>query len=162
MNNFLVFAGIHWALIGAGLAFIGGAIGSSIGITYVANVGAGVLAEDPEKFGRVLPLVAMPGTQGIYGFITAFLVWVFFLREPKLLADANVGFQVFLSCLPVAFACFISAVYQGLTGTGAVSLVGKRAEAGGRAIILPALVETYAVLSLIITILLLLAVRGQV
>jgi len=162
MKTFLMFAGVHWALIGAGVAFIGGAIGSSMGITYVANVGAGVLAEDPDKFGRLLPIIAMPGTQGIYGFITAFLVWVFFLRTPQLLANPSVGFQVFLSCLPVAFACFVSAIYQGLTGTGAAALIGKRAEAGGRAIILPALVETYAVLSLIISILLLLAIKGQV
>lgn len=161
MKTFLVFAGTHWALMGAGFAFIGGAIGSSIGITYAANVGAGVLAEDPDKFGRILPIVAMPGTQGIYGFITAFLVWVFFLKDPKLLASANVGFEVFLACLPVAFACFISAIYQGLTGMGAASLIGKRPEAGGRAIIFPALVETYAVLSLIISMLLLLTIKGQ-
>jgi V/A-type H+-transporting ATPase subunit K len=160
--KFIFFAGAHWALIGAGFAFIGGAIGSSLGITYTANVATGVMAEDPEKFGRLLPLVAMPGTQGIYGFITAFLVWVFFLRDPKSLADATVGFQVFLSCMPVAFACLISAIYQGRTGTGAAALIGKRPETGGQAIILPALVETYAVLALIITILLLLAIKGQV
>src|SRR3990170_8853886 len=160
MRTFLVFAGSHWALLGAGVAFIGGAIGSSIGITYAANVGAGVLAEDPERFGRILPIVAMPGTQGIYGFITAFLVWVFFLREPKLLADASLGFEVFLACMPVAFACLISAIYQGLTGTGAASLIGKRPEAGGRAIIFPALVETYAILSLVISIILFLTIRG--
>lgn len=162
MKFFLFFAGTHWALMGAGTAFIGGAIGSSIGITYAANVGSGVLAEDPDKFGRILPIVAMPGTQGIYGFITAFLVWTFFLRDPKLLADATVGFQIFLACMPVAFACLVSPIFQGLTGTGAASLIGKRPEAGGRAIILPALVETYAVLSLIITMLLLLNIRGGV
>lgn len=160
MKLFLFFAGAHWALMGAGIAFVGGAVGSSIGITYAANVGSGVLAEDPEKFGRILPIVAMPGTQGIYGFITAFLVWTFFLRDPKLIADATVGFQVFLACLPVAFGCLTSAIFQGLTGTGAASLIGKRPEAGGRAIILPALVETYAVLALIITMLLLLEIRG--
>src|SRR3990172_8112199 len=154
MDTFLVFAGSHWALMGAGLAFIGGAIGSSIGITYAANVGAGVLSEDPDKFGRILPIVAMPGTQGIYGFITAFMVWIFFLREPKTLAEAGVGFQVFLACWPVAMACLFSGVYQGRTSMGAASLVGKRSEAGGRAIIFPALVETYAVFSLIISILL--------
>lgn len=160
METFLGFTGSHWALFGAGLAFIGGAIGSSLGITYVANVSSGVLSEDPDKFGRILPLVAMPGSQGIYGFITAILVWVFFLREPKLLADANVGFQVFLACIPVAFACFVSGRYQGITGMGAASLIGKRAEAGGRAIIFPALVETYAILSLVICILLLITIKG--
>lgn len=160
MQLFIFLTGVHWATFGAGVAFIGGAIGSSLGITYVSNVAAGVLSEDPDKFGRLLPLAAMPGTQGIYGFITAFLVWVFFLREPKLLADPMVGFDVFLACLPVAFACLVSSIYQGRTGIGAVSLIGKRGETAGRAIILPALVETYAVLALIITILLLLNIKG--
>lgn len=162
MQVFMSLTGVQWALFGGGLAFIGGAIGSSIGITYAANVGQGVLAEDPEKFGRILPVVAMPGTQGIYGFITAFLVWIFFLREPKSLEAANIGFQVFLACMPVAWACLFSAIYQGKTGMGAASLIGKKAEAGGRAIIFPALVETYAVLALIISILLLLTISGRV
>lgn len=153
--------GNHWALFGAGLAFIGGAIGSSVGITYAANVAAGVIAEDPEKFGRLLPIVAMPGTQGIYGFITAFMVWIFFIQDPKLLKEAEIGLQVFFACLPVAFACLVSGIFQGLTGTGAAALVGRQPESSGRALILPALVETYAVLSLIITVLLLLTISGR-
>ncbi len=160
MDTFIFFTGMHWALAGAGMAFMGGAIGSAVGITYVANVGSGVLSEDPDKFGRILPLVAMPGSQGIYGFITAVLVWVFFLQDAKSLVEASVGFQVFLACVPVAVACLFSGVYQGITGTGAASLIGKQAESGGRAIIFPALVETYAILSLVIAILLLLNIKG--
>lgn len=160
MENVIVFTGVNWAQLGAAVAFIGGAIGSAIGITYVANVGAGVLSEDPEKFGRILPLVAMPGSQGIYGFITAILVWVFFLQDPKSLADPSVGFQVFLSCIPVAVACMFSGIFQGITGTGAASLIGRQPDSGGRAIIFPALVETYAILSLVIAILFLLNIKG--
>lgn len=162
MDTFLSFAGTHWALFGAGLAFIGGAIGSIIGITYAATAGAGVLAEDPGKFGRILPIVAMPGTQGAYGFITAILVWFLFLRDPKALTEANVGFQIFLACIPVAVACLFSGLYQGRTSVGSVSLVARRSEEGGRALIFPALVETYAVLSLIITMLILLDIGGLI
>jgi V/A-type H+/Na+-transporting ATPase subunit K len=154
--------GSQWATFGAAVAFIGGGIGSSMGIAYVANVGAGILAEDPDKFGRVLPIIAMPGTQGIYGFITAFLVWIFFLQDPEALVDAGVGAQVFFACLPVAIGCLFSGMYQGYAGTGAAGFIGRRPEMAGRAIILPALVETYAVLSLIITILLLLQIGGLI
>jgi len=161
METVFGLAGSHWALFGAGLAFIGGAIGSSMAIAYVANVAAGVIAEDSEKFGRVLPLVAMPGTQGIYGFITAFMVWIFFIQEPKLLDNPQVGFQVFFACLPVAFGCLFSGIYQGVAGTGAAALVGKQPESSGRALILPALVETYAVLALIVSVLLLLTISGR-
>lgn len=157
-QTFWSLSGVQWALMGAGLAFIGGAIGSSIGITYAANVGAGILAEDPDKFGRLVPIIAMPGTQGVYGFITAFLVWLFFVRRGVAVPNGAVGFQVFASCLPVAFGCLFSAIYQGLTGTGAAAMVGKRPESSGIAIILPALVETYAVFSLVVSVLLILTV----
>ncbi len=155
VGNFGGLSGLHWALLGAALAVIGGGIGSSMGITYIANVAAGILTEQPDRFGPLLPLVAIPGTQGIYGFITG--VMVIFVMKPgagwEALSGAT-GFQIFLACLPVAFVCMISAIYQGLTSTGAAGMVAKRREEAGRALVLPALVETYAVLSLIITILL--------
>ena len=34
---------------------------------------AGVITEDPNKFGKVLLLQLLPGTQGIYGLLVAFL-----------------------------------------------------------------------------------------
>jgi V/A-type H+-transporting ATPase subunit K len=160
MQTVLGMSGFQWAELGAALAFIFGAIGSSVGITYVANVSSGILAEDPDKFGRLLLLIAMPGSQGIYGFITAFLIWVFFLSNPKSVANPQIGVQVFLASLPVAVACLISAIYQGRTGAGAAGIVAKKEEAAGRAVVLPGLVETYAVLSLIISILFLIAIRG--
>jgi V/A-type H+-transporting ATPase subunit K len=147
-------SGLHWALIGAAIAVIGGGSGSAMGITYIANVAGGILTEMPDRFGPLLPLVVIPGTQGIYGFITA--VFVAFVMKPASGWEALpgwVGFLIFLSCLPVAFVCLISGVYQGLTSVGAAGIVAKRREEMGRALVLPALVETYAVLSLIVTIL---------
>jgi V/A-type H+-transporting ATPase subunit K len=162
MSTFAGLTGLHWALLGAAVAVIGGGIGSSMGITYVANVASGILSEDPEKFGPLLPLVAIPGTQGIYGFITGVLV--VFVMTPGGGWDALEGlrgFQIFLSCLPVAFNCCVSAIYQGLTAMGAAGMVAKRREEAGRALVLPALVETYAVLAFIVTIILLMVVvRG--
>jgi len=146
-------SGVHWALLGAALAVIGGGSGSSMGITYIANVAGGILTDMPDLFGPLLPLVVIPGTQGIYGFITGVLVA--FVMKPSSGWEALpgwVGFQIFFACLPVAFVCCISAIYQGLTSVGAAPMVAKRREEMGRALVLPALVETYAVLSLIVTI----------
>ncbi len=158
METFAGLSGFHWALLGAAVAVIGGGIGSAMGITYVANVASGILTEDPDKFGPLLPVVAIPGTQGIYGFITG--VMVAFVMKPGVEGGWNAlpgvcGFYIFLACLPVAFNCCISAIYQGLTSVGAAGMVAKRREEAGRALVLPALVETYAVLSLITTIILL-------
>jgi V/A-type H+-transporting ATPase subunit K len=143
--------------MGAAFATVGGGIGSAIGITTISNAAAGIVTEDAEKFGRVLPLAAMPGTQGIYGLITAILVMTFFgffgTAEPVIAGDT--GFKVFLSCLPVAAVCLVSAIYQGMTAVGAAGMVARRSEDAGKALIFPALVETYAVFALIITIILL-------
>jgi V/A-type H+/Na+-transporting ATPase subunit K len=139
--------GFQWAMFG--VAFIGGGMGSAIGITYVSNVASGILVEDPDKFGSLLPLLAIPGTQGIYGLITAILVTIFF--DLAKLTGLN-GLLVFFSCLPVAFVCFISAIFQGLTAASASAMVARRTEELGKAMVLPALVETYAVFSLILTI----------
>jgi V/A-type H+-transporting ATPase subunit K len=153
--------GLDWAYLGAAVAAIGGGIGSSIGITSIANAAAGVVSEDPEKFGKVLPLAAMPGTQGIYGLVTMILVFVFtgvFAGTAELTADE--GLRVFYSCLPVAVLCMVSGVYQGLTAVGAAGMVARREEDAGKALIFPALVETYAVFALVVTILMLLYVTG--
>jgi V/A-type H+-transporting ATPase subunit K len=147
-------SGLHWALLGAAVAVIGGGAGSAMGITYIANVAGGILTEMPDRFGPLLPLVVIPGTQGIYGFITGVLVA--FVMKPSAGWDAltgMLGFQIFVACLPVAFVCFVSGAYQGLTAAGASGMVARRREEMGRALVLPALVETYAVLSLIVTIL---------
>jgi V/A-type H+-transporting ATPase subunit K len=141
--------GFQWAIFGAATAFIGGGMGSAIGITYVSNVASGILVEDPDKFGSMLPLLAIPGTQGIYGLITAILVTIFFnLSE----LSGFSGLLVFFACLPVAFVCCVSAIYQGLTAASAAGMVARRTEELGKAMVLPALVETYAVFSLILTI----------
>jgi V/A-type H+/Na+-transporting ATPase subunit K len=146
--------GLQWALLGAAIAVVGGGSGSAMGITYIANVAGGILTEMPDRFGPLLPLIVIPGTQGIYGFITAVLVA--FVMKPSSGWEALpgwVGFLIFLACLPVAFVCLVSGAYQGLTSAGAAGIVAKRREEMGRALVLPALVETYAVLSLIVTIL---------
>ena len=141
--------GYQWAVLGAALAFIGGGMGSSIGITYANHVASGILVEDPDKFGPLLPIIAIPGTQGVYGLITAILVPILFNLNK---IPAQKGLLVFFSCLPVAFVCFLSAIYQGLSSASAAAMVARRTEEAGKALILPALVETYAVFSLILTI----------
>ncbi len=157
MNDlFWGMSGADWALLGGGLAAILGGIGSAIGITAASSAVAGIVSEDGEKFGKLLPLAAMPGTQGIYGFIAAVLVLIFFnMLSGEIAIPAAIGFKIFLACMPVAFLCLVSAIYQGLTAAAAAGIVARRSEDAGKALILPALVETYAVLALIVTILML-------
>ena len=158
-ETFWGMTGTDWALIGAGFAAVLAGIGSAAGITIAAGTASGILSEDDTKFGQLLPIAAMPGTQGIYGFIAAVLVVVFFnILGGTTDLPGIAGFQIFLACQPVAWLCLISAIYQGRTGSSAAGIIaaGKRAPA----LVFPALVETYAILSLIVTILMLLGLQA--
>lgn len=151
-TTFAGLTGYQWGMLGAALAFIGGGTGSAVGITLVNHVASGILVEDPDKFGPLLPIIAIPGTQGVYGLITAILVPILFNLSK---ISGEKGFLVFLACMPVAFVCNISAIYQGMSSVSASAMVARRTEEAGKALILPALVETYAVFSLILSIYLL-------
>ncbi|MDD3631273.1 MAG: V-type ATP synthase subunit K [Atribacterota bacterium] len=149
--------GIVLAYLGAALAIGLAGSGSAIGVGIAGTSGAGVMTEDPSKFGLVLLLQALPGTQGIYGLLVGFLVLTrigIFAGTPATLT-LNQGLQILNSSLPIAIAGFFSAIYQGKASAGAIGLIARRPEETGKALVMPAMVETYAVLSLLGSILLL-------
>lgn len=149
-----IFNGRNIALLGAALATILPGIGSAKGVGMVAEASAGVLAEDPSKFGSTLLLQVLPGTQGIYGFATAFVI---ILRMGLLSTpvEMSIGRGVlFLTLsLPVAFAGYFSAIRQARVAVAGVSVVAKRPEEFGKCITSAVLVEMYAILALLISIL---------
>ncbi len=149
--------GLAIAIAGAALsAFLAGT-GSAIGIATAAQTADGVLSEDPEKFGRLLILVALPGTQGIYGLLGTFLVIIKlgFVGGAVQGLTMYQGVQIFFACLPVAIAGLFSALHQGKTCAAGVELTAKRPEQMMKGVIYAAMVETYAIFGLLATILLL-------
>jgi V/A-type H+-transporting ATPase subunit K len=149
--------GLFLALFGAALAGGMAGIGSAIGIGIAGNSAAGVMTEDPDKFVKCLALQALPGTQGIYGLLIVFVV----LSKVGLLAGTPAaltwtqGLLVFAACMPVALVCWISAIAQGKTSASSIQMISKKPDAFATAMVLPAMVETYAVLSLLISIIML-------
>lgn len=149
--------GIYLAILGAALAVGLAGTGSALGIGIAGQAAAGVITEDPEKFGKVLLLQALPGTQGIYGFLAGFWVMlkIGLLGGTLATIDVGVGLQIFGACLPIAIAGLSSGIYQGKVSAAGIFLTAKRPEESGKGLILSAMVETYAVLGLLATILLL-------
>ena len=154
--------GLVLAILGGVLAVFMCGIGSSIGIGYVGSESAGVLSEDPEKFGKLIILVALPGTQGFYGLVTAFLV----IMKTGLIGGGKVpdislvaGLNIMLSCLPIAFAGMFSAIHQGKVCAAGAAMVAKRPEEMFKGVMFGALVETYAVVGLVSTILFLNSIK---
>ncbi len=147
--------GVTLAVLGGALAVILGGIGSAIGVGLAGQASAGVMSEDPDKFGSLLLLVALPGTQGIYGFLSAFLVILKLgLVGEVVTVNYFQGWQLLISCLPVAFTGLVSGIHQGKVCAAGVYMVAKQPKDLMKPVIMAALVETYAVLGLLITILL--------
>ncbi|NMA54871.1 MAG: V-type ATP synthase subunit K [Firmicutes bacterium] len=151
--------GIVLALLGAALAVALPGVGSAIGVGLVGEASTGLVTEQPERFGQTLLLQAIPGTQGIYGLLSGFLIMIQLnvFGGEMIAVTVSQGLQLFMAALPIAIVGFLSAIAQGKTAAAGISLVAKRQEALGQAVTYAAMVETYAVLALLATLLL---VRG--
>jgi len=152
---YFVETGVGWAIIGAMMAVMFGGVGSALGIRIAGAQAGGALSEKPELFGKLLILMALPGTQGFYSFIIA----VFIASKTGLLAGKPLvtplqGIGLMFVGICAGIVEWRSAIYQGEASAAAINLVGKRPEEAGRSIIIPALVETYAVVALLAAILL--------
>ena len=147
--------GNGWALIGAALAVILAGCGSAYGVGVAGQAAAGVVTEDPSKFAKVLVIQLLPGTQGIYGLLVGFIT----LSKIGLLgggaADLSTatGLLILAACLPIGIVGLISGMHQGKTSASAIGIVAKKPEQFGKAMLFPAMVETYAILALLISIL---------
>jgi V/A-type H+-transporting ATPase subunit K len=152
-----LFSGQSLAMLGAALAAGLAGMGSAKGVGIVGEAAAGVVTEDPTKFGKTLLLQALPGTQGIYGVLIAFLI----MTKIGLIGGAAVpltvqqGFFIFMSALPIALVGFYSAIAQGKAAAAGVMIIAKRPEEIAKGMIYAAMVETYAVLSLLVSFLML-------
>ena len=147
---FDAFGGLALALLGAGLAAALCAIGSAKGTGMTGEAGAGLLCEDPAKFGKVLILQVIPGTQGLYGFVIWFLAQsqIFAANAAAPLTVAQ-GLQYFAACLPIALGGLISAIAQGKVAAASLNILAKKPDHWSKGMVLCVTVEFYAILSLL-------------
>lgn len=146
--------GVFFALLGAALAALVAGCGSAVGVGMAGEAAAGVVTEDPNQFSKVLVLQLLPGTQGIYGLLIGFitLTQIGIMGGSADISTAK-GLLYLAACLPMAVVGFKSALHQGRAAVASIGLVAKRPDQFGKAMIFPAMVETYAILALLISIL---------
>ena len=151
MTNWLTFfaengGGQIFAALGMAIAIIFSGIGSSKGVGIAGEAAAALIKEQPEKFVQALIL---PGTQGIYGFIVAFFIMINMSASMTLAA----GLYLFMAALPIAFTGLFSGIAQGKVAAAGVQILAKKPEESTKGIIFAAMVETYAILGLLASIL---------
>jgi len=145
--------GLALAIAGAAFAVAFAGAGSSIGVGAAGQAGAGVTAEKPELFGKVLILEALPATQGIYGFLIAFLILMFtgvIAGEPISLSVSQ-GALIGFAGIPVGLAGYYSGSHQGKVSAAGMGTIAKNPADMGKAMVLSAMVETYAVLGFLVS-----------
>ena len=146
------------ALTGAVIAALLACIGSARGVGIACEAGNAVVAEDPTKAGKALLLEALPGSQGIYGFVTAFMVLMNVGVIGGSIAQLTMaqGWYLFISCLPIAIVGYFSAIFQGKVCATGMNILAKKPDDSIKGVTAAALVETYAIFSLLVSLLLLL------
>ncbi|HHV96392.1 MAG TPA: V-type ATP synthase subunit K [Clostridiaceae bacterium] len=149
------------ALLGAAFAVIFAGLGSARAVGMVGEVAAGLVTEDPDKFSQTLLLQALPGTQGIYGLLTAFVILFRIGIIGGTPAELNTvqGILFLVAALPIAVVGYKSAIAQGKTAAAGVGIVAKRPQELAKAITYAAMVETYAILALLGSILMVFGIR---
>ena len=154
--------GLVLALLGAGLAAVLSGIGSAKGTGIAGEAGAGLLCEDPGKFGKVMILQVIPGTQGLYGLV----VWFFAIFRMGLLSgtlpDLTIaqGMQYLFACLPIALGGLLSAIAQGRVAAASINLLAKKPDDWSKGMVLCITVEFYAILSLLASMLMLINISA--
>ena len=139
------------ALLGATIAVSFAGMGSSHGVGLAGQTASAVTSENPEVAGKLLVLQLLPATQGIYGFLIAVIVLIKtnVLGGAMISIDLMHGLALLVGCLPIGIVGFYSAIYQGKVASAAMIMTGEHAELSGRGITMTVMVETYAVLSLL-------------
>jgi len=157
-----IFNGYAIGLLGAGLAAALACSGSALGTGYAGQAGAGLVSEDPSKFGKAMILQVIPGTQGLYGLV------VFFVAVMQMgLLDGSAmnltfvqGCRYFAACLPIAIGGMVSAIAQGKVAAASVNLLAKNPDHWAKGMILCITVEFYAILSLLASMIMLLQISA--
>ena len=122
-------------------------IGSALGVTYGGNATVGAMKKNDEAFGNYLVLSAMPGTQGLYGFLG------FFLLQGVLTPDIamNQALAVFSCGLFLGLVGLVSAIRQGQLCANGITAIGNGHDVFGKTLILAAFPELYAIIAVAAT-----------
>ena len=138
------------AMISIALCVLLCGIGSCIGLYKTSTAAAGVLGEEPKKFGKVMVLVLLPATQGIYGFIIGIIA----SSALDVAMSTAMGWAMVGAVLPMAISGLVSGYFQGKSAVNCIYAVGKQESLSGKLIVYPGMIEFYAILGLIISIML--------
>ena len=150
---FLQNGGMIFSFLGIAIAVIFSGAGSAKGVGHVGEAAAAVVIDEPEKFGKSMVLQLLPGTQGLYGFVIGLVVLLLGVSQGMSLEK---GLHLLFACMPVGFVGYFSANAQGNVSYSGIEILAKNDEQFTKGIVYAVMVETYAILAFIISLILVL------
>ena len=116
---------------------------SCIGTSIAGQASVGAMKKNNGAFGSDMILSAIPGSQGLYGFVGFFMVNGLLVDSMSLLQGA----AVFGAGLLMGLVCLFSSYYQAKVCANGISAIGNGHDVMGKTLILAAFPELYAILT---------------
>jgi V/A-type H+-transporting ATPase subunit K len=135
------------AYIGIGLMIGLAGIGSAFGVTITGNAAVGAMKKNPDAFGNYMVLSALPGTQGLYGFLGYFLLASYLTPDITMFQAA----AIFGCGLALGAVGLLSAIRQGQVCANGIAGIGAGYDVFGKTLILAVFPELYAIVALAAT-----------
>jgi V/A-type H+-transporting ATPase subunit K len=149
LSDYFFSSGQGWNVVGLFVCLMLSGMGSAKALYISGNQAAGALSEKPDLFGRLFVLMALPATQGLYGFVLAFLGMQQMGLSSGATLSVQAGITLCISFILIGVVLYSSAIYQGKSSAAAINLTVKQPEKSGSALLFPALVETYSLLAFV-------------
>ena len=138
----LILAYIGVAIM-VGLAGIASAVGTSI----CGQAAVGAMKKNSSAFGSYMILSALPGSQGLYGFVCFFMVQGLLTSDITMFKAA----AVFGAGLLVGLVNLLAAYFQAKVCANGIAAIGNGNDVMGKTLILAAFPELYAILTVAAT-----------
>ena len=146
LPNILTMTGITMSIVLSG-------IGSSKGASMISKAAAALISEQPEKFGQSLVLQMMSASQGLYGFIIGFLIFVNLDSGLTL----EVALKYFGAGSIMGLSGFFTAIEQSVAATAGMQILAKKPEHSTKGVLYSAMIETFAIFAFVISVLIVLS-----
>ena len=135
------------AYIGIGIMVGLAGIGSAFGVTITGNAAIGAMKKNPDAFGNYMVLSALPGTQGLYGFLGYFLLAGHLTSGMGWYPAA----AIFGAGIALGAVGLLSAIRQAQVCANGIAGIGSGYDLFGKTLILAVFPELYAIVALAAT-----------
>ena len=117
-------------------------VASCIGTSIAGQTSVGAMKKNNGAFGSYMILSALPGSQGLYGFVCFFMVQGFLQNPTMVQAAAVLGAGILVGIVNLA-----AAIFQGKVCANGIAAIGNGHDVMGKTLILAAFPELYAILT---------------